>query len=68
MKDTSGQSQQNRLDGPKDSPDGPTVSYTPEQRRMIRRGMRIWVRVATRSYMRRHAAESHAEDGFEEEG
>ena len=36
------------------------VSYTPEQRRMIRKGLRILARVAIRSYMRKHAARSQA--------
>ena len=32
------------------------MSYTPEQRRLIRKGLRIWARVAIRSYMRKHGA------------
>ena len=45
------------------SQDHSAVSYTPEQRRLIRKGLRIWARVAVRSYMRKHAAGSQAEDG-----
>ena len=47
------------------------VSYTPEQRRMIRNGLRIWARVAIRSYMRKHGVGSLPEaalDGGEEDG
>ena len=32
--------------------DGQEVSYTPEQRRLLRDGLRIWARVAIRSYLR----------------
>ena len=41
---------------PEASPDSPVVSYTPEQQRMFRNGLRIWARVAIRSYMRKHGA------------
>ena len=48
------------------------MSYTPEQRRMIRKGLRIWARVAIRSYMRKHGNASPlpeaAPDDGEEEG
>ena len=30
------------------------ASYTPQQRRMYLKGLRIWARVAIRSYMRKH--------------
>ena len=43
------------------TPDGPTVSYTPEQRRLIRNGLGIWARVAIRSYLRQRGGESQAE-------
>ena len=47
------------------------MSYTPEQRRLIRKGLRIWARVAIRSYMRKHGAAPSLpeaeEDGGEEE-
>ena len=47
------------------------MSYTPEQRRMIRNGLRIWARVAIRSYLRKHGAAlplpEAAPDGGEEE-
>ena len=39
-------------------------SYTPEQRRIIRKGLRIWARVAIRSYMRKQApAQTEDESG-----
>ena len=60
-----------RRAAPEASPDSPVVSYTPEQRRMIRNGLRIWARVAIRSYMRKHGAGSLPEaapDGGEEDG
>ena len=71
MKDTS---RQNERDGPKrpdeqaaESPqDRPVVSYTPEQRRMIKKGLRIWARVAVRSYMRKHPPGSQTEEGSQE--
>ena len=52
--------------------DGQEVSYTPEQRRMIRNGLRIWARVAIRSYMREREATRQTKpdtlDKDEEEG
>ena len=49
-------------------PDAPTVSYTPEQRRLIRNGLGIWARVAIRSYLRQRGGESQAEtDPVEED-
>ena len=65
MKDTEGKKRRKRHDEqpPEASPDSPGVSYTPEQRRMIRNGLRIWARVAIRSYIRKHAAGSQTEDG-----
>ena len=70
MKDTEGKKRREKPDGEatEASPDSPAVSYTPEQRRMIRNGLRIWARVAIRSYMRKHAAGSLTEDGGGEEG
>ena len=38
--------------------EGQEVSYTPEQRRLLCDGLRIWARVAIRSYMRQQAGES----------
>ena len=55
MRDTGSQ---NETNGPEDSPERPAASYTPEQRRMLRQGLRIWARVAIRSYMRKHPAGS----------
>ena len=55
-------------DGPVEAPqDAPVVSYTPEQQRLIRKGLRIWARVAIRSYMRKHGAASPIEDADKEE-
>jgi len=54
MKDTNGHSRQKGPGGPEDSPEPPTVVYTPQQRNLIRKGLRIWVKVAVRSYMKRH--------------
>ena len=45
----------------------PTVSYTPEQRRLIRSGLGIWARVAIRSYLHKHGRESQAETEEENE-
>ena len=42
---------------------GPGVSYTPQQQRMIQNGLRIWARVAIRSYLRQRAGESQDETG-----
>ena len=65
MKDTEGKKRREKPDGEatEASPHSPAVSYTPEQRRMILNGLRIWARVAIRSYMRKHAAGSLTEDG-----
>ena len=72
MKENSEQHGHGGRDGPEETPgDAPVVSYTPEQRRVIRKGLRIWARVAIRSYMRRQGASpprSEAEqDGSREE-
>ena len=69
MKDTEGKKRRKGHDEqpPEASPDGRLVTYTPEQRRMIRKGLRIWAKVAIRSYMRKHAAGYQTEDGGEEE-
>ena len=55
MKDTSNRNEHNREE--QTGEDAPEVSYTPEQRRLILKGLRIWARVAIRSYMRKHGAE-----------
>ena len=69
MKDTTGNNQSNREE--QTGEDAPEVSYTPEQRRLIRKGLRIWAKVAVRSYMRKHGAApprpEAGEDGGEEE-
>ena len=56
MKDNKAKRKRKRPD--EDPQDTPVVSYTPEQRRAIRKGLRIWARVAIRSYMRRQRAAS----------
>ena len=66
MKDTNNRNEHNREE--QAGEDSPEVSYTPEQRRLILKGLRIWARVAIRSYMRKHGAGSLIEDGGEEEG
>ena len=70
MKDTTGKNQSNREEPT--GKDAPEVSYTPKQRRLIRKGLRIWARVAIRSYMRKHGAAPSlpdaAPDGGEEGG
>ena len=38
--------------------DDPMASYTPEQREVVQKGMRILARVAVRAYMRRQASAS----------
>ena len=65
MKDTEGKKRRKRPDElpPEASPDSPVVSYTPEQRRLIRKGLRIWARVAIRSYMRKHGVGSPTDGG-----
>ncbi len=47
--------------------DDAAVSYTPEQRRLIRNGLGIWARVAIRSYLRNRARESQTETNPVEE-
>ncbi len=44
------------------------VSYTPEQRRLLRNGLRIWARVAIRSYLRQQGGLSQADEGPQTEG
>ena len=65
MKDTTGHNEHNREEPTGE--DTPEVSYTPEQRRLIRKGLRIWARVAIRSYMRKHGAGSLTVDDDAEE-
>ena len=71
--DTEGKKRRKKPDEqpPEASPDSPVVSYTPEQQRMIRNELRIWARVAIRSYMRKHGAAlslpEAAPDGGEDE-
>ena len=67
MKDTTAQNEHNSEE--KTGEDGP-ATYTPEQRRMFRKGLRIWAKVAIRSYIRKHGDASllpeAAPDGGEE--
>ena len=64
MEDTNRENEGNK---PEDSPVWPPATCTPEQRRMIRKGVRIWAKVAIRSYMRKKEAGSQGEDGGEEQ-
>ena len=64
MKDTEGKKRRERPD--EDPQEAPAVSYTPEQRRTIRKALRIWARVAIRSYMRKQGATPQTEDTGEE--
>ena len=73
MKDNTTHDQHDRRqkpaeDGGEPSLDRPMESYTPAQRRMIRKGLRVLARVAIRSHMRRQAAPSQdsPDDGEEE--
>ena len=63
MEDNSKQNEENR---PEESPAWPPATCTPEQRRLIRKGVRIWAKVAIRSYMRKKEAGSQGEGGGEE--
>ena len=63
MKQPDGRKQRKK----REKADSPTVSYTPEQRRLIRNGLGIWARVAIRSYLRQRGGESQAETGPVEE-
>ena len=71
MKSAKGNDQPNGRPGPGENPqEAPVVSYTPEQRRVIREGLRIWAQVAIRSYMRKKETgilPEAAEDGREVE-
>ena len=60
MKDSKGKKRRKRPD--EDSQDTFMESYTPEQRRTIRKGLRIWARVAIRSYMRKQGASTQSGD------
>ena len=53
MKETSGQNHHIGLDGSEGSPNRPTVSYTPQQRRIICNGLRIWASIS-RLHCRTH--------------
>ena len=72
MRDFNRQNARNRqkkrpgLDAPESSADTSVDSYTPQQQRTIRKGLRILAKVAVRAHMRRNAA--HSEDGGESEG
>ena len=70
MRDSNGQEKPGR-DGeqPEESPSELMAGYTPKQRETFQRGLRIWARVAVRSYIRRKEAESQislAEGGEED--
>ena len=63
MKDSTGKKRRKKPDKQNTGAphDGPAVSYTPQQQRMIRNGLRIWARVAIRSYLRQRGGEPHTE-------
>ena len=74
MRDSNGQEkptgQGRDGDQPEDSPSDLMAEYTPRQRETFQRGLRIWARVAVRSYIRRKEAESQislAEGGEEDQ-
>ena len=56
-------------DQPAESPPDLMAGYTPRQREAFQRGLRIWARVAVRSYIRSKEAESQVAqaDGGEED-
>ena len=58
MKETSRQNDQDR---PEASPDWPHVSCTQEELRVFRKGIRLWAKVAVRSYMRKYPPGSQNE-------
>ena len=69
MRDTEGKKSRNRPD--EQPPEA--FSDSPEKMQMIRKGLRIWVRVAIRSYMGKHEAalplpEAAPDGGGEEDG
>ena len=72
MKDNEGKNQPEMPGQENAGADGQEVSYTPEQRRLLRDGLRIWARVAIRSYMREREAAGQTKpdtaDKDEEEG
>ena len=49
-------------DAPDSSPGSPMESYTPAQRRTVRKGLRILAKVAVRAHMRRSAGWLAPED------
>lgn len=53
-------------DQPEASGGGPWDDYTPQQRRTINRGLRIWARVAIRSYLRQQVEQDQVENSGEE--
>ncbi len=46
-----------------DAPDKPLSQYTPKQQETIRKGLRIWARVAIRSYLRKKVGATDTESG-----
>ncbi len=72
MRDSNGQEKPTGkgIDGdlPEESPSELMAGYTPKQREAFQRGLRIWARVAVRSYIRKQEAESQMSqaDGGEE--
>ena len=54
-------------DQPEATWDGPLADYTPQQCRTVQKGLRIWARVAIRSYLRQQGGQSQADKGPEAE-
>ena len=55
----------NKSPNPEGAPDTPGTSYTPKQQETIRNGLRIWARVAIRSYLRKKVGATLTESGPE---
>ena len=72
MRDTTGHNRDGSPEDPESSPNRPTVSHTPQQRRLYLKGLRAWARVAVRSFIERRgfpADECHPDqDGTGERG
>ena len=56
-----------RSQGCDDAQDKLLGRYTPKQRERIHNGLRIWARVAIRSYLRKHGGESQASTDLKNE-
>ena len=72
MKDSNGQEKPTGKgrngDRPENAPSELMAGYTPKQREVFQRGLRIWARVAVRSYIRKREAGSLPEAGEDGSG